>query len=145
MSDIVKRLRDASLDPQELRLGWLAEAIDEIERLRSLEAHYLSVAAENRPSRALHEAALAERDAEIERLRAVIAGYENGISWNTTKLSDAERLDAHAEGYFSRQKEVDDLKETIRRLENECYKKCGVCEFDYGRAAPPIARSGESG
>lgn len=32
----------------------------------------------------------------------------------------------------------------IERLKNECYKKCGVCEFDYGRAAPPVARSGES-
>lgn len=34
MSDIVERLRAASLNRDELRGGWLAEAIDEIERLR---------------------------------------------------------------------------------------------------------------
>ena len=69
MSDIVDRLREASLNHDVLRFGWLAEAIDEIERLRA----------------------------------------------------------------------------KIEQLENECYKKCGTCEFDYGRAAPPLARSGESG
>jgi hypothetical protein len=33
-SDIVERLRAASLNPDDMRRGWLAEAIDEIERLR---------------------------------------------------------------------------------------------------------------
>jgi hypothetical protein len=33
------------------------------------------------------------------------------------------------------------LRAKIQRLENECYKKCGVCEFDYGRAAPKEADS----
>ena len=32
--------------------------------------------------------------------------------------------------------EIERLRAKIQRLENECYKKCGVCEFDYGRAAP---------
>lgn len=34
MSDIVERLRRAQLNHDELRFGWLAEAADEIDRLR---------------------------------------------------------------------------------------------------------------
>lgn len=35
MSDIVERLRDAQLNHNDFRFGWLAEASDEIERLRA--------------------------------------------------------------------------------------------------------------
>jgi predicted nuclease with TOPRIM domain len=49
MSDIVERLRLASLNHDEMRWGWLAEGIDEIERLRER---------------------VSELEPEIERLRA---------------------------------------------------------------------------
>jgi hypothetical protein len=39
-SDILDRLRSASLNPDELRRGWLAEAIDEITELRKEAARY---------------------------------------------------------------------------------------------------------
>lgn len=46
----------------------------EIERLRDeltgLTQHYTAVCRENRPSAMLHDAAISEKDAEIERLRA---------------------------------------------------------------------------
>lgn len=35
MNDIVERLRDAQLNHNDFRFGWLAEASDEIERLRA--------------------------------------------------------------------------------------------------------------
>lgn len=52
------------------------DAASEIERLRKelsgLKQHYEDVCRENRPSIALHDAAIAERDAEIERLLAIV-------------------------------------------------------------------------
>jgi predicted RNase H-like nuclease (RuvC/YqgF family) len=67
---------------------------------------------------------------EIERLRAEISHWRESAKDHVSK----SLYEAHTE----------ELRAEIKRLQNECYKKCGVCEFDYGRAAPPLARSGDS-
>jgi hypothetical protein len=60
---------------------------------------------------------------EIERLRRGGCARDQGL----TKYC--------AEAAFFATRMIK-LENEILRRDEECYKRCGVCEFDYGRAAP---------
>lgn len=96
MTDIAKRpecwafAMDFLGEPESVEVDAYACALEaEVGLLRanlaSIQGHYLDLCRENRPSVALHEAALAEKDREIERLRQCLRHQDDRIGTHSAE------------------------------------------------------------